>query len=59
VTKQWFRFALGRLEDQQDACSLAKLDSDFRSSDRDVKALLQSIVLSDAFRSKRIAGGTP
>jgi hypothetical protein len=55
VTTQWLRFALGRLETDADACTLSKLFKDFASSDNDVRALLQAIVRSDSFRSKRLS----
>jgi len=55
VTTQWVRFALGRMEADTDACTLDKLFKDFSASGHDIPALLQSIVLSDAFRSKRVA----
>ncbi|HEX4351757.1 MAG TPA: DUF1592 domain-containing protein, partial [Polyangiales bacterium] len=55
VTLQWFRFALGRLEGDQDACSLMKLQSQFSASGRNVKALLKQVALSDAFRTKRVS----
>lgn len=55
VTKQWLRFALGRLDAEADACTLADLFEQFESSGHDLRALLQSIVKSDAFRSKRVA----
>jgi hypothetical protein len=55
VATQWLRFALGRLESDQDACTLAKLDSDFRASGENVKSLLTSVVLSDSFRTKRVS----
>jgi Protein of unknown function (DUF1592)/Protein of unknown function (DUF1588)/Protein of unknown function (DUF1595)/Protein of unknown function (DUF1585)/Protein of unknown function (DUF1587) len=55
VTLQWFRFALGRLEGDQDACSLLKLKSQFSASGRDVKALMKQVVSSDAFRTKRVS----
>ncbi|HEY2733185.1 MAG TPA: DUF1592 domain-containing protein [Polyangiales bacterium] len=55
VTLQWFRFALGRLEGDQDACSLMKLKSQFGASGRDVRELLKQVVSSDAFRTKRVS----
>lgn len=55
VTKQWLRFALGRMEADADKCTLEKLFNEFADSGRDIRALLRSIVLSDAFRSKRVA----
>lgn len=54
VTKQWLRFAIGRLESDADACTLQKLFKDFAASGNDIRALLQAIVRSDTFRSKRV-----
>ncbi len=59
VATQWLRFALGRLESDADQCTLAKLFRDFASSEHDMRALLQAIVLSDAFRNKRVAEASP
>ncbi|HMJ10802.1 MAG TPA: DUF1592 domain-containing protein [Polyangiaceae bacterium] len=53
MTRQWFRFALGRLETRADACSMKRLRDDFSASGYDVKELLLSIVTSDAFRFYR------
>jgi hypothetical protein len=55
VATQWFRFALGRLESDADACSLAQLNSDFQASGHNVKALLTSVVLTTSFRTKRVS----
>jgi Protein of unknown function (DUF1592)/Protein of unknown function (DUF1588)/Protein of unknown function (DUF1595)/Protein of unknown function (DUF1585)/Protein of unknown function (DUF1587) len=55
VATQWLRFALGRLEEDADACTLDKLFQDFAASDHDIRVLLESIVESDAFRTKRVS----
>jgi hypothetical protein len=55
VQKQWFRFALGRLEGADDACSLASVDRAFTAGDFNVKSLLLALVTSDAFRYRREA----
>ena len=55
VKKQWFRFSLGRLEGGDDACALQALAKDFEASDYNVKALLVSLVTSDAFRYRKVA----
>ncbi|MET0283006.1 MAG: DUF1592 domain-containing protein [Polyangiales bacterium] len=59
VATQWLRFALGRVEANADQCTLDKLFKDFAGSDHDIRVLLESIVLSDAFRNKRVAGVSP
>lgn len=53
VARQWFRFALGRLESDQDTCSLDTLHTAFSESDSDVRALLVQLVRTDAFRYRR------
>jgi hypothetical protein len=53
VSKQWFRFALGRLEREPDACSMQRLNQDFAAAGHDVRALLLSLVTSDAFRYRK------
>jgi Protein of unknown function (DUF1592)/Protein of unknown function (DUF1588)/Protein of unknown function (DUF1595)/Protein of unknown function (DUF1585)/Protein of unknown function (DUF1587) len=50
VALQWLRFALGRTEAPEDACSIQDVDTKFDASSHDLGALLTSIVQSDAFR---------
>ena len=56
VATQWLRFALGRMETDADGCSLQGLHQAFDASGHDVRSLLVSVALSDAFRSKRVEG---
>jgi hypothetical protein len=53
VTRQWFRYRLGRTETDDDACTLSQLSEDFANSDYDVRTLLLELVVSDAFRLVR------
>lgn len=53
VTRQWFRFALGRGEVAEDNCTMDRLLESFESSGSDVRVLLRELVLSDAFRYRR------
>jgi hypothetical protein len=53
VQKQWFRFALGRTESAEDACTMSSLATQFAASDYNVKSLLLALVSSDAFRYQR------
>ena len=53
VGRQWFRFALGRVESVSDACSIHALQVGLAASDGNVRALLAQIALSDAFRHVR------
>jgi hypothetical protein len=52
VTKQWFRFALGRLEADGDRCSLEAAGETFEATNLDVRELLVAVVMSDAFRHR-------
>jgi hypothetical protein len=59
VARHWFRFANGRYEDDlADDVDLQALKAAMVANDGDVRALLSSIVQSDAFRL-RAAGGAP
>lgn len=53
VARQWFRFATRRIEGPADACSLGRVFGAFVESDFDVRALMLSIVTTDAFRYRR------
>ncbi|MBX2798093.1 MAG: DUF1592 domain-containing protein [Myxococcales bacterium] len=55
VTRQWFRYALGRIEEPRDACSLhAAFDAFDRPAP--LRELILEIVTSDAFRHRRSDG---
>ena len=53
ATKQWFRFALGRMETDSDNCSLKHAFDAFETSQHDVRALMSALATSDAFRYVR------
>ena len=55
VVNQWFRFSLGRMESNDDACALRPVRSDFEQTGN-VRDLITNIVLSDAFRNVRAVG---
>ncbi|HSU41396.1 MAG TPA: DUF1592 domain-containing protein [Polyangiaceae bacterium] len=55
VARQWFRYGLGRVETDADACSLAQIDDAFAASGYKLRELLLALVTSDAFRY--VAGG--
>jgi hypothetical protein len=57
VSRQWFRFALGRVESFDDACSVSSLQAGFDSSSGNVPQLLEAIATSEAFRNVRSSGG--
>ncbi len=50
VATQWFRYAIGRGDTEDDACSLQSLKSAFSASGSDMKKLLAAITVSDTFR---------
>jgi hypothetical protein len=49
MTKQWLRYAMGRSETREDACTVAKLEDAFRASGHNVRALARAMVETDAF----------
>ncbi len=53
VVRQYFRFALGRIEGHQDACSLVDSEEAFFGTQKNVKELLIAVITSDAFRYGR------
>ncbi len=52
--KQWFRYALGRMETEADACSLKTAEDEFERSGRDVRALLLVLPTTDSFRMREV-----
>ena len=56
LANQWFRFALGRIESADDACSLRSVHERFAESKFNVRELITATVLSDAFRHVRAIG---
>jgi hypothetical protein len=55
VAKQWFRFAFGRSEVEEDTCSIATTHSLFADAGYDIRELLLTIVVSDTFRHRRLS----
>jgi hypothetical protein len=53
VTKQWFRYALGRMETDLDACALDAIQKRFEKSGFNLPELLMALVESDGFRIRR------
>jgi len=54
ATNQWFRFAHGRPDTPDDACSLDQLGRDFHASGGDLRELLLAITQTDAFRYRTV-----
>ncbi|MEM9190837.1 MAG: DUF1588 domain-containing protein [Myxococcota bacterium] len=59
VTLQWFRYALGRPESELDDCSVWSVYRSFDDSSRDVRELIRSITISDAFRYQATVAPDP
>jgi len=53
VTRQWFRFAMGRSENDADLCTNEGLETAFVDSGGDIRVLIRELVLSDAFRHRK------
>lgn len=49
MVRQWFRFAVKRLEQQNDACALEKLEAQFAASGGVTTSLIAALAASDAF----------
>jgi hypothetical protein len=54
---QWFRFSLGRMESENDACSISNIHEAFRASGGNIRDLLARIALSPSFRNVRLSPG--
>jgi hypothetical protein len=50
MARQWFRFAFGRIESDDDTAKLKALDDTFRETGFDIRQLIMAIVKNDAFR---------
>ncbi len=50
VATHWYRYAMGRVEDSADGCSLEQVKTRFRDGGGKFSELLVGIALSDAFR---------
>ncbi len=55
VARQWFRFAFGRAESSEDACTTDGLDRAFADSGQDVRELIKQLAISTTFRNRRAA----
>ena len=55
LATQWFRYAMGRAEQREDACSLEQVKQDFSSAGGDFRTLLVSLATTDAFRFRPVA----
>jgi hypothetical protein len=55
LATQWFRYTMGRAEQNADACSLEQVKSAFASSGGNFRELMVSLAASDAFRFRPMA----
>lgn len=53
MTRQWFRHAINRFEQDADACTMQRLYTRFRASGQDLRTLPAAIIASDAFLYRR------
>jgi len=58
VGKQWFRYAMGRAEQDVDACSLQAMSTTFHAAGGDLRTLPAALVQTPAFLYRRIAQGS-
>lgn len=59
LATHFYRFAMGRLEEEADKCSLQQVTQAFTASQGDLRELLVALTLTDAFRYRRPSGGAP
>jgi hypothetical protein len=55
IATQWFRYGMGRAEQDADACSLEQVKANFASSGGDFRELLIALATTDAFRFRAFA----
>jgi hypothetical protein len=53
VTRQWFRYAIERFEQDMDGCSMKAVLDSFKAAGQDLNALPKAIVETDAFLYRR------
>lgn len=55
-TTQWFRYAYGRGESAEDACTVAALGDQFAETGGDIKELIVALTQTDAFLYRKAGG---
>jgi Protein of unknown function (DUF1592)/Protein of unknown function (DUF1588)/Protein of unknown function (DUF1595)/Protein of unknown function (DUF1585) len=53
IARQWFRYALGRFEQDMDVCSMKSLLESFQAAAQDLNALPRAVVETNAFMYRR------
>lgn len=59
VTQQWFRFGYGRVETDEDTCTMDSLYAEFEAANFDVKELIVALTTTQAFRYRHAHEVTP
>ncbi|HEV8246249.1 MAG TPA: DUF1585 domain-containing protein, partial [Polyangiaceae bacterium] len=59
LATNYYRFAMGRSETPEDACSLQQVKERFAQAGGDLRELLVAITLSDAFRYRAAIAEAP
>jgi hypothetical protein len=55
LATQWFRYGMGRAEQNADLCSLERVKTDFATAGGDFRELLVLLATTDAFRYRAVA----
>lgn len=59
MVRNWYRFAVDRMETERDVCSLLGVFNAFEASELNVRELIYAIARSDAFRQTRVPEVAP
>lgn len=57
VTKQWFRYAFGHIEETAELCAIEKMDQTFLSAGGDIRELILALITSPAFSHRPARSG--
>jgi hypothetical protein len=57
LATNWYRYAMGRVENEADGCSLREVQQKFTASGGQFKELLVAVTLTDAFRYRPAISG--
>lgn len=58
VTKQWFRYAFGHIEEAGDQCPIESFSQQFSSTGGDVRELIMELIMSHGFSYRPKGSGT-
>jgi hypothetical protein len=54
MAKQWFRYALGRYDTMEDACTIQQITATLEAAQLDVRQLIGALAASDGFRYQKV-----